>query len=156
MAATTIEIEHRADAEREAIWALLEDVTTWAGWGEWDSAELQQAAPDGGPGVGAIRDLRLKRTRSIERVTTFDPPHRLAYALVGGNLPVRDYRAEVLLEPAPGGGTTITWRSTFRPKVPGTAGVVTRRLEPFLLDAARRMGDAAANGAPAPASAPAG
>ena len=44
MAATTIEIEHRADAEREAIWALLADVTTWADWGEWDSA-----APAAGP-----------------------------------------------------------------------------------------------------------
>ncbi len=154
MAATTIEIEHRAEAEREAVWALLADVSTWADWGEWDSSVLKTAAPDGGPGVGAVRDLRLKRTRSIEQVTTFDPPHRLTYALVGGNLPVRDYRGEVLLEPAPGGGTTITWRSTFRPKVPGTAGVVTRRLEPFLLDTARRVGDAAASGAPAPAPAP--
>lgn len=154
MALTTIQIEHRADAEREAIWALLADVTTWPQWGEWDDARLQSADPDGGPGVGAVRDLRLRRTRSIERVTEFEPPHRMAYALVGGNLPVRDYRGEVLLEAAPGGGTSITWRSTFRAKVPGTAGIVTRRLEPFLLETAQRLGAAAEAAGAAGTSAP--
>jgi hypothetical protein len=144
MALTTIEIEHVAHAEREAIWALLADVTTWPVWGEWDDARLRSPDPDGGPGVGAVRELRLRRTRSIEQVTTFDPPHRMTYALVGGNLPVRDYRGEVLLEAAPGGGTTITWRSTFRPKLPGTAGIVAGRLRPFLLETAQRLGDAAA------------
>ena len=74
----------------------------------------------------------------------------MTYALIGGNLPVRDYRGEVTLEPAPGGGTTITWRSTYRPKIPGTGGVVARRLEPFLLDTARRVGEAATGPAPAP------
>ncbi len=144
MAPTTIEIQHRADAGPDAIWALLADVDTWADWGEWDSTRLQKPAPDGGAGVGAVRELHLKRTRSIERVTDFEPPHRMTYALIGGNLPVRDYRGEVLLEPAPGGGTTITWRSTFRAKLPGTAGIVANRLRPFLLDTARRVGEAAA------------
>ena len=144
MALTTIEIQHRADAGPEAIWALLADVDTWSDWGEWDSTRLQKPAPDGGGGVGAVRELHLKRTRSIERVTDFEPPHRMTYALIGGNLPVRDYRGEVLLEPAPGGGTTITWRSTFRAKLPGTAGIVANRLRPFLLDTARRVGEAAA------------
>lgn len=144
MARTTIQIDHRADAEREAIWALLADVTTWADWGEWDTTRLKTAAPDGGPGVGAVRELHLGRTRSVERVTVFDAPHRLTYALVGGTIPVRDYEGEVLLEPAPGGGTTITWRSSFRPKLPGTAGIVERRLRPFLLETAQRLGAAAA------------
>ena len=144
MARTTITIEHRAQADRDAIWALLADVTTWADWGEWDATRLQTAAPDGGPGVGAVRELHLGRTRSIERVTAFDPPHRMTYALVGGNIPVRDYEGEVLLEPAPGGGTTIRWRSTFRPKLPGTARIVEGRLRPFLLETAQRLGRAAA------------
>lgn len=146
MAHTTIEIEHATSAAPEAVWALLADVTTWTDWGEWDAARLQREDATGGPGVGAVRELRLDRTRSVEQVTVFEPPRRLAYALVGGNIPVRDYRGEVTLEPAPGGGTTIRWRSTFKAKVPGTAGMVARKLRPFLQDTARRVGDAAATG----------
>ncbi len=32
----------------------------------------------------------------------------------------------------PGGGTTITWRSTFRAKVPGTGGIYRRQLGTFI------------------------
>jgi len=145
MAHATIEIEHTTQASPEAVWALLADVTTWTDWGEWDAARLQREDPGGGPGVGAVRELRLQRTRSIERVTAFEPPNRLAYTLIGGNIPVRDYRGEVALEPAPDGGTTIRWRSTFKPKIPGTAGMVERKLRPFLQDTARRVGDAASS-----------
>lgn len=145
MAHTTIEIDHTTIAAPEAVWALLADIATWTAWGEWDAARLKREDPAGGPGVGAVRELRLQRTRSVERVTAFEPPHRLAYALAGGNIPVRDYRGEVTLEPVPGGGTTIRWRSTFKPKLPGTAGMVERRLRPFLQDTARRLGDAAAS-----------
>lgn len=145
MAHTTIEIDHTTSAAPEAVWALLADIATWTAWGEWDAARLKREDSAGGPGVGAVRELRLQRTRSVERVTAFEPPHRLAYALVGGNIPVRDYRGEVTLEPVPGGGTTIRWRSTFKPKLPGTAGMVERRLRPFLQDTARRLGDAAAS-----------
>lgn len=35
-----------------------------------------------------------------------------------GGMPIRDYRAEIDLEPE-GDGTTLRWRSTFSPIVPG-------------------------------------
>ncbi len=143
MALTTIETEHTTDAAPEAVWALLADVTTWTDWGVWDVARLRSADPSGGPGVGAVRELRVERTRSIEEVVVFDAPRRLEYALVGGNIPVRNYRGTVTLEPTPSGGTTIRWASSFRAKLPGTAGMIERKLRPFIQDTARRLGDAA-------------
>ena len=143
MAPTTIETEHTTAAAPDAVWALLADVTTWTDWGVWDVARLRTADPSGGGGVGAVRELRVERTRSIEKVVTFDPPHRLEYALVGGNIPVRNYRGIVTLEPTPSGGTTIRWASTFRAKLPGTTGMIVGKLQPFIADTARRLGDAA-------------
>lgn len=144
MASTTIETEHTTDAAPTAVWALLADVTTWTDWGVWDVARLRSADPSGGPGVGAVRELRVERTRSIEKIVTFDAPHRLEYALVGGNIPVRNYRGVVTLEPTPAGGTTIRWTSTFKAKLPGTTGMIVGKLQPFIADTARRLGDAAA------------
>jgi hypothetical protein len=43
------------------------------------------------------------------------PGRRLSYILLSG-LPLEDYRADVDLIAAPAGGTTIRWRSRFRPK----------------------------------------
>ena len=143
MARTTIETDHTTDAAPEAVWALLADVTTWTDWGVWDVARLRSEAPSGGPGVGAVRELRVERTRSIEKVVTFEPPRLLEYALVGGNIPVRGYRGTVALEPTPSGGTTIRWSSTFKAKLPGTTGMIVGKLQPFIADTARRLGDAA-------------
>ena len=68
----------------------------------------------------------------------------LEYALVGGIIPVRNYRGTVTLEPTPSGGTTIRWSSTFKAKLPGTTGMIVNKLQPFIEDTARRLGDAAA------------
>jgi uncharacterized protein YndB with AHSA1/START domain len=143
MATREIEASGTTSADPAAVWALLADVSTWTGWGEWDAAGLDREAPAGGEGVGAVRRLRLGRTVSVEEITAFEPPARLGYRLVGGNLPVRDYAAEVLLTPGPGGGTEITWRSSFRGRLPGVSGIVARRLQPFLADAIERLGRAA-------------
>jgi len=144
MARTTIDTEHTTDASPEAVWALLADVSTWTDWGVWDAARLKREDPSGGPGVGAVRELRVDRTRSVEQVVAFEPPRHLAYTLVGGNIPVRNYRGEVTLEPTAAGGTTIRWTSAFNAKLPGTGGMIERKLRPFIADTARRLGDAAA------------
>jgi hypothetical protein len=45
---------------------------------------------------------------------------------------VRDYVGEITLAPAPEGGTTITWHSSFYAKTPGSGWIVERALTKFL------------------------
>ena len=58
------------------------------------------------------------------------PGEVFSYVLEQG-LPLRDYRAVVTLT-AVGGGTRISWHSTFRPKVPGTGWLYRRELGKFI------------------------
>jgi hypothetical protein len=58
------------------------------------------------------------------------PGRRFSYALLSG-LPLRGYRANVDLTPADG-GTTIHWRSSFTPKVPGTGWIFRWALGTFI------------------------
>jgi hypothetical protein len=61
-----------------------------------------------------------------EQIVELVPARRFSYALLSG-LPIRDYRADVDLEPR-GRGTAIRWHSSFTPKLPGTGWLIRRRL----------------------------
>jgi len=61
-----------------------------------------------------------------EELTAFEPPERLAYKLLAG-MPVRDYRAEVLLSEA-GAGTELRWRAEFE-ALPAIGGLLRRQLQ---------------------------
>jgi hypothetical protein len=64
-------------------------------------------------------------------------------------MPIRDYRADVDLQPSQG-GTTIRWRSSFRPKVPGTGWFYRLVLRRFIRDTAGRVAAHAASSSPPP------
>ena len=97
---------------------------------------LREGSPEP-DGVGAVRRFAWGPGGSQEEVVAWEPPHHLGYVTLRG-LPVRSYRADVRLIPdrtagdgAPkdGGGTVVTWRSTFTPLVPGTGGLLRLVLE---------------------------
>lgn len=137
----TINATARSAAPPEAVWALLAEVETWPRWADFASAELEEPGNPDRRGVGAVRRFRRGRYTTRERVTTFEPPRRLGYELLSG-IPIRDYRAEVTLEPA-ADGTLITWRSTFRRRFPVPAGLVRRGLQTFITDTVERLARAA-------------
>ena len=74
-------------------------------------------------------------------MTAFEPPRRLGYELLSG-IPIRDYRAEVTLEPDVD-GTLITWRSSFRGKFPVPGILVQRGLQTFIADTVKGLACAA-------------
>jgi hypothetical protein len=121
-----LEAHATSNGGRERVWALLADAKTWTDWAGFDDAAVEK-----GSGLGEHRRFRLGRTRSRELVTVWEPPSRFGYDLVEG-LPIRDYHAEVELSETPDGGTEIVWRSSFRPKVPGTGWLIRRRLQAFI------------------------
>jgi uncharacterized protein YndB with AHSA1/START domain len=101
-------------APADAVFALLADGGGWAAWAgplvprsRW----YRTGTPAPG-GVGAIRELGLRPVLSREEIVEYVPPRRLVYTIVSG-IPVDGYRGVVELDPLPGGGTRITWRSSF-------------------------------------------
>lgn len=133
-------------ASPAALWRLLGDVGTWPAWSAFDSGTLLEAAPGGGDGLGALRRLQTGRQVSIERVVAYEAPRHLAYTLVEG-LPLKDYRADVTLEPMADGGTRITWESRFTGRIPGTTWFYRLALRVFITRLVRAL-------ATAPVSAP--
>ncbi|GAA3441190.1 SRPBCC family protein [Planomonospora venezuelensis] len=139
MAEQRIDVAHVSPAPPDRLWALLTDVSTWPEWGPFDTAELESPGSPERDGVGAVRLFRRGSRVTRERVVAFDPGSwHFAYELLEG-VPARDHRADVTLEPIPGGGTTIRWRSRFRGRLPGQGPVVRVVLRRFIDDLVKRL-----------------
>lgn len=134
-------VRTRSAAPREVVWETLADVPGWVRWGPFDESALERPGNDDPPGVGAVRRVRTGRRVVREEITAFEPVHRMTYHLLGG-LPVSAYVAEVLLD-ADGDGTRITWAATLRPRLPGTGGLIRRRLESAVGEVARALAEEA-------------
>jgi Polyketide cyclase / dehydrase and lipid transport len=132
-----IDVTVESQAEARAIYDLLVDGHSWPRWSRFESFELARPGDDGPSSVGAVRIFRMGRITSRERIVELIPGRRYSYAYLSG-LPVRDYRADVDLEPSPS-GTTIHWRSAFRPKIPGTGWLYRLILARFIRDTATRV-----------------
>jgi hypothetical protein len=139
-------IEHSVTtpAPPAAVFPLLEDGSTWPEWSPLGSFELIEPG-DGSPeGLGAVRLFTTGRHKSLEKVVVTRPDEEFSYVLLDG-LPLRDYQAVITLVPADNGHkTTITWRSTFRAKVPGTGWIYRLALGKFIGRTVQGLGDAAA------------
>lgn len=132
------EVHAHADAPVDVVWSVLADARGWHTWTRMKRSELETEGDPAPDGVGALRAFSTGPITSRERVTAFDPPHRLTYALESG-LPVADYRAEVTLAPD-GTGTSITWRSSFAKATwPGAARPLRAFLHFAVRDIARRL-----------------
>lgn len=119
------------------VYALLRDGASWPRWSPIESFELERAGADEPEGIGAIRIFRRGRMTGRDQVTELVPDRRFGYRHLSG-LPVRDYRATVDLEPGDG-GTSIRWRLSFLPRLPGTGWLLRRGVRRFIEGAARGL-----------------
>lgn len=129
-------------APPEAVWEVVADARGWSRWGAWRSSELEREGEPPPDGLGSVKVLTSETRRPVvsrEEVTVFEPPSRFGYRLLSSGLPLRDYDATITLAPAADGGTDITWRSQFNPKIPLTGGFFRRALRRFIKDAAQRL-----------------
>ncbi len=102
----------------EEVWALLTDHARYAEFTPVPTSRLVRPGRDDPNGVGAIRHLGIGPLGTREQVLVSEPPHHLAYTVVRG-MPVRDYRADVHLQPD-ADGTRMVYEGSFEPLVPGT------------------------------------
>jgi uncharacterized protein YndB with AHSA1/START domain len=137
-----VEAKAHSTAPREAVWELVADAPGWSRWGAWSESTLEREGTPPPGGLRAVKVLRSETRRPVvsrEEVTAFEPPARFGYKLLSSGLPVRDYDATITLAQAGEGGTDITWRSQFNPKIPLTGALLRRALQKFTQDAAQRL-----------------
>ena len=125
-------IEHHATttADPATVYALLRDGAGWPTWSPIESFELERAGTHEPEGLGAVRLFRSGRVTGHDEIVELIPDRRFSYTHTS-NLPIRNYRADVDLEPI-AYGTAIRWVSAFDPKLPGTGWLMRRALDGFI------------------------
>ena len=103
------------DAPIDAVWRILRDFNGHDRWhpiversGLEDARRTDQ--------VGAVRNFTIRSGEHVREVllTLSDRERRLRYAIVGSDLPLRDYVAELFLKPVTDGNRTFwSWSSRF-------------------------------------------
>jgi uncharacterized protein YndB with AHSA1/START domain len=118
--------EAATSAHPEDVWSLISDANSFPTWGPWAAGGYRPAGP--GPSQpGSTQWFRYgRRTVSVEEVLEVEPPRRLVYTVVKG-LPVKHYRAEVILTPTVDGGTRIHWSARWDRTILGR--IVHRKLQ---------------------------
>jgi uncharacterized protein YndB with AHSA1/START domain len=127
LAMPEILVQREVPAEPESVWEVYTDHLGWPEWAGVKEVVLRREGEPAPNGVGASRVIRAGGIAIEEEIVAFDPPRRMAYQLIAG-APIRDHRGEVLFEPTPT-GTLVSWRVSFRPRIPFTGGLLARALE---------------------------
>jgi hypothetical protein len=115
--AQEIDVQRHIDAAPAAVWALLDDSSTWPEWTSIDSFELERPR-DPDAGVNEIRRFKTGPVTVREEIVERTSEKRLSYRLLGGR-PVRDYVAVIDLTAADG-GTDLRWHTTFDGRLPAS------------------------------------
>jgi polyketide cyclase/dehydrase/lipid transport protein len=125
-------IEHHATAvaDTATVYALLRDGAGWPSWSPIESFELERPGAGEPEGIGAARLFRVGRVVGHDEIVELVPDRRFSYTNTS-NVPYRDYRGDVDLEPV-AEGTAIRWMSQFDPKLPGTGWLLRRGLDGFI------------------------
>jgi len=124
MSQLEVHAEGTARATPETVWALVSDAERYPEWGPWDRAGYDRPGDHSPHGPGAVRRLGMGRTTTLERILEVDEYRRVVYTVVEG-IPVRHYRAEVVLTET-AGGTHIDWTASWDRTLVGR--LVHRRL----------------------------
>jgi uncharacterized protein YndB with AHSA1/START domain len=113
-------------ADVDTVWALVADANTYPRWGPWNEGGYDPPAK-GPSSPGSVQRFRFgRRTTSVEKILEVDAPSRIVYMVERG-IPVKNYRAEVMLTPNVPSGTSIRWAATFESTLMGR--LVHRKLQ---------------------------
>jgi uncharacterized protein YndB with AHSA1/START domain len=122
----TVTVERTIDHPVELVFRRYTD---HAGWSRWAGLGRVRLVREGSPdrdGVGAVRAFALSPGLR-EEVIAFEPPERMEYRISQGAYPLTDHHGEVLFAPE-GRSTRVTWKVSFRSRLPGLGGMVSAGL----------------------------
>src|SRR3569832_1687555 len=111
----------RVEVERvipQPIEAVFDRFTDNEGWGDWAGlgpVRLLQTGEGQRNGKGAVRAC-TESPGLREEITVFERPRRQEYRVTQG-VPIADHHGQVDFVEVPG-GTRVTWRVTFRSRIP--------------------------------------
>ncbi len=127
------------------VYRLLADSSTWTDWSPIWRVTLIERAPDGGEGVGAVKETRLPVTTGRERIVALTPDRQLSYAYLKGIFSpyFHGYVGVVDLDDD-GGGTSIHGHSTFTERSPESEWISHRSIVVFIYECADGLAAAAA------------
>ncbi len=124
-------------APQQVAWEVMTDhelYSRWVGYPQWIERSGWGKGPrvvvevEGSPhrnGVGAIRVFHTGPVRTIEEITAFDPPNRMAYRVLKAPLPTRNCRSELVLVGSDDGQSCdLHWDSWFEPTIPFAGSTV--------------------------------
>jgi hypothetical protein len=126
----TVAVSVTSAAPPDAVFRHLAIAEAWTVWGRLPRplrAVRERSGTEVPDGVGAVRRIGLVQ----EETVTYDPPRSYGYVMRNW-APFTGYRSDVTLEPAEGGGTSISWQASLQPRFPGT-GPLLRRVSSVLL-----------------------
>lgn len=138
-----IEVTARCSAPPTAVYAVAKDSAGYPSWSRIGSFEHVRDGKEERYGVGSLRIFRTPPLTLLEEVVELVPDRMVSYTLISG-LPFRDYRADIVIEPA-ASGCLIRWRSRFFPTIWGTHGLCRSFMTAVLADMAPALAKAAAS-----------
>jgi len=127
----------RIDASADQVWSVLSDHRGMPRWFPLDTVALAREGQPAPNGVGAERVMRGSKTNMREQVVGWDAARSLRYRLLEG-APITCHQGKVDIRRVPG-GSEVTWKIRYRPKIPGTAGIARRAVEKLLDDVLPRL-----------------
>lgn len=139
----SVEVAELSRADAATLFELVTDGARWSRWAGpfgLDSAWVCEGDPPPG-GIGAIRRLGRWPLVVREETTAYEQDRLHGYRMLT-RAPLRDYRAEVLLEPGDD-GTRVVWRGSFTELVPGTGALAEWALKLLFGTLTRRLVQAA-------------
>ena len=117
-----VQVERLIPHPVEKVFDRYTDHTSWSRWGGFGRVYVEREGVPDKNGIGSVRAFSLVPGLR-EEVVGFERPRRVAYTVTRGAFPITDHLGEVTFEPE-GEATRMTWRVTFRSRIPGLGRVI--------------------------------
>lgn len=124
------------------IYPLLKNSATWPMWAATEEYELVKPGRGERHGVGAQRRVRTGRNVMHEEIVELIPDQKASYVFLS-DVPIKDYRADTILELLPGERTRIIWQASFHAKYWGTGWILRLVMYRVFRDFVRRLAQVA-------------